>query len=109
MTTKEIFDGVEYEVTWHETREVIDRIDCYDKVVIAEGEDKFGNEWKALASISCGEMVEIEDPELVVKKSIWKVPPKECTGDCKILDGCLMAECKTCGWDDWGSSPEYSY
>ena len=52
-------------ITWWGTGEVLDRISAYDHEEIVTGEDDLGNQWEASASVSCGEICEIFEPELV--------------------------------------------
>jgi len=51
-------------ITWSGTGEVIDRISVYDWEEIVEGYDDFGNEYAASASVSCGIIQDIYEPEL---------------------------------------------
>lgn len=60
---KKTFEGIEIE--WDTKVELLDKIDCYDKVYLAEGYDTHGNKYTASAIYSCDELVELEDIEKV--------------------------------------------
>lgn len=32
----------------------------------------------------------------------WVEPPKECTGKCDLVHGCVISCCNGCTWDDMG-------
>ena len=57
-------NGKDFEMEWESTGEILDVIDGYDHTELVEGFDDNGNRWIASAEISCGEMVEIIDPEM---------------------------------------------
>ena len=44
--------------------EVLSVIDCYDQEVLIEGYDKEGVKYSAIASASCGEIVEIDEDSI---------------------------------------------
>jgi hypothetical protein len=59
-TTSEIFI-----IKWNNTGEVLSRVDSYDWTEKAEGVDQFGNDWQGYAIMSCDEIIEIEEPEMI--------------------------------------------
>lgn len=50
-----IIDGI----LWRGTGEIVDQVSIYDWEEIVEGEDELGNTYKASATISMGEIIEI--------------------------------------------------
>jgi len=52
-------------ITWSGTGEVLDRISVYDHEEVVVGWDEDDNQWEASASVSCGEIQEIFEPQKV--------------------------------------------
>ena len=52
-------------VIWDRTGDVVDWFGAYDFEETVEGMDEDGNEYIGTAVMSCGELIDIEDPEMV--------------------------------------------
>lgn len=62
-----VFDEGEQDVviTFDDMKtELLDSVDCYDKVYLAVGYDAEGNKYTASAVYSCDELIELEDIEV---------------------------------------------
>jgi hypothetical protein len=58
--------GTEMVVHWDDLEyQLLERIDCYDQTYECRGHDANGNIYSGIASISCGDCVDIEDIELL--------------------------------------------
>ncbi len=53
------------DIEWELTGDVLDRIDIYDHSEVVVGYDKIGNEFEGVAEVSCGEIIDVDDIELV--------------------------------------------
>ena len=52
-------------IEWKLTGEVYDRVSCYDWEELLVGEDQYGECYTASGIVSCGEIQEIHDIEMV--------------------------------------------
>ena len=59
------YNGTIIEFDESDVIETIEEIDCYDSEVVVEGYDADGNEYEAIASMSCGELVEIDEDSII--------------------------------------------
>ena len=59
------YNGTTIEFDESDVIETIEEIDCYDSEVVVEGYDTDGNEYEAIASMSCGELVEIDEDSIL--------------------------------------------
>ena len=59
------YNGVSVSFDESDVIETIEEIDCYDSEVVVEGYDADGNEYEAIASMSCGELVEIDEDSII--------------------------------------------
>ena len=59
------YNGTTIEFDESDVIETIEEIDCYDSEVVVEGYDADGNEYEAIASMSCGELVEIDEDSII--------------------------------------------
>ena len=72
------FNGTTVEFDESDVTETLNEIDCYDSEVVVEGYDADGNEYEAIASMSCDELVEIyEDSILLHVNPSEEVPSEE--------------------------------
>ena len=61
------YNGVSVSFDESDVTEVLTEIDCYDSEVEVLGYDADGNEYTAVGSVSCDELVEIDE------ESVWPV------------------------------------
>ena len=59
------YNGTTIEFDESDVIETIEEIDCYDSEVVVEGYDADGNEYEAIASMSCDELVEIDEDSII--------------------------------------------
>ena len=59
------FNGTTVEFDESDVTETLNEIDCYDSEVVVEGYDADGNEYEAIASMSCDELVEIYEDTIL--------------------------------------------
>ena len=59
------YNGTTIEFDESDVIETIEEIDCYDSEVVVEGYDADGNEYEAIASMSCDELVEIYEDSIL--------------------------------------------
>ena len=59
------YNGVSVSFDESDVTDVLTEIDCYDSEVVVEGYDADGNEYEAIASMSCGELVEIDEDSII--------------------------------------------
>ena len=59
------YNGTTIEFDESDVIETIEEIDCYDSEVVVEGYDADGNEYEAIASMSCDELVEIYEDTIL--------------------------------------------
>ena len=59
------YNGTTIEFDESDVIETIDEIDCYDSEVVVEGYDADGNEYEAIASMSCDDLVEIYEDSIL--------------------------------------------
>ena len=59
------FNSTTVEFDESDVIETIEEIDCYDSEVVVEGYDADGNEYEAIASMSCDELVEIDEDSII--------------------------------------------
>ena len=52
-------------IEWELTGDILDRIDIYDHVETVTGVDEKGREWEGSGLVSCGDLVEVDDAELI--------------------------------------------
>ena len=68
------YNGTTVEFDESDITETLNEIDCYDSNVVVLGYDADGNEYEAIASMSCGELVEIcEDSILTAEETAVSV------------------------------------
>ena len=60
------FNGTTVEFDESDVTETLNEIDCYDSEVVVEGYDADGNEYEAIASMSCDELVEIDEDSIIL-------------------------------------------
>jgi hypothetical protein len=56
-------------IKWELTGDILDRIDIYDHVETVTGVDEKGREWEGSGLVSCGDLVEVDDAELIEENS----------------------------------------
>ena len=72
------YNGVSVSFDESDITETLNEIDCYDSNVVVEGYDSDGIVYEAIASMSCGELVEIyEDSILLHVNPSEEVPSEE--------------------------------
>ena len=59
------FNGTTVEFDESDVTETLNEIDCYDSEVVVEGYDADGNEYEAIASMSCDELGEIYEDTIL--------------------------------------------
>ena len=60
------YNGTTIEFDESDVTETLNEIDCYDSNVVVLGYDADGNEYEAIASMSCGELVEIDEDSILL-------------------------------------------
>ena len=65
MYTTQQYKDLDTGITWEGTGEILDVIDMHDYEEVVTGEDEEGNTWQASATVSCGIIQEIIEPELI--------------------------------------------
>ena len=72
------FNGTTVEFDESDVTETLEEINCYDSEVVVMGYDADGNEYEAIGSLSCDELVEIyEDSILLHVNPSEEVPSEE--------------------------------
>ena len=101
------------DIEWELTGDVLDRIDVYDHSEVVIGYDKIGSEYEGVAEVSCGEIVDVEDIELIELGGprIWVVQPPHMSTEIDLdrdvpsgeieWDGCGPSAGSYPGWEGW--------
>jgi hypothetical protein len=98
-------------IDWELTGDILDRIDIYDHVETVTGVDEKGREWEGSGLVSCGDLVEVDDAELIELSGPSIVQPPHVSTEIDLdrdvptgeieWDGCGPSAGSYPGWEGW--------